>query len=123
MNEASFCELALNAFPSLREDFEEWDGLIHLQIAELADFTQRAIKDGSFETVSKCFQIATVALLEGNKALRNAICVSYLEHLDFRSEAGKQAKKLMPDVLNQRRNDLLDYNEQLRGEKLLEDDR
>jgi hypothetical protein len=123
MDESAFCKLVLSEFPSLREDFEEWKGLIHLQVSEFTRFTQNAVEEGPLGTVSKCFQVATVALLEGDKSLRNAIYVSYLEHLDFRSEAGKQAKQLMPSELEQARLDILDYDERLLGQKRPEDDR
>jgi hypothetical protein len=123
MDETAFCKLVLREFPSLREDLEEWQGLIHLQVSEFERFTQNAIEESSFEIVSKCFQIATAALLEGEKSLQNAIYVSYLEHLDFRGEAGRQAKQLMPSELKQARLDILDYDERLLGQKRPEDDR
>jgi hypothetical protein len=123
MDEITFRNLILSEFPSLREDLEEWEGLIHLQVSEFKRFTQCAIEEQSFEVVSKCFQIATSALLEGDKSLRNAIYVSYLEHLDFRSDAGKRAAQLMPRELKQGRDDILDYDEQLLGRKWPLDDR
>jgi hypothetical protein len=113
----------LSEFPTLQDDFEEWAGLLHLQISEFLAFTQAAIEAGSFGVVSRCFGIANAALIEGNDSLRNAIYVSYLEHLDFRTEGGKQAKQLMPTELMQGRNDILDYNEQLLGRKWPTDDR
>ncbi|MGP8253747.1 MAG: hypothetical protein ACLQHF_17090 [Terracidiphilus sp.] len=113
----------MSEFPSLQEDFEEWEGLVHLQVSEFKDFTQSAIEARSFEVVSRCFQIATAALLEGDDNLRNAVYVSYLEDLDFRSDAGKQALQLMPGELKPGRNDVLDYDEQLLGRKRRVDDR
>jgi len=46
-----------------------------------------------------------------------------LEHLDFRSEAGKQGAQLMLPQLKQGRNDILDYDEQLLGRKRDNDER
>jgi hypothetical protein len=123
MKAAQFRELVLTDFPELRADFEEWKGLPHLQVKEFLRFTQAAIEAGSFAVVSRCFEIAASALTEGDERLRNAIYVSYLEHLDFRSDAGKQAAKLMPFRLKQGRDDILDYDEQLLGRKRAEDDR
>lgn len=119
----SFRNQVLSEFPSLRDDFEEWEGLVHLQVSEFMLFTQSAIEARSFEVVSRCFQIATAALLEGDESLRNAIGVSYLEHLEFRSDAGKQAAELMPDELRQARYDVLDYDERLLGRKWPTDER
>ncbi len=123
MDAGTFRSLVLSEFPSLQEDFEEWEGLVHLQVSEFKDFTQSAIEARSFEVVSRCFQIATAALLEGDDNLRNAVYVSYLEDLDFRSDAGKQALQLMPGELKPGRNDVLDYDEQLLGRKRRVDDR
>jgi hypothetical protein len=123
MDAASFRNLVLNEFPTLRQEFEEWDGLIHLQASEFMRFTQDAIEARSFEVVSKCFEIAAAALVEGEDGLRNAIYVSFLEHLDLRSDAGKQATQLMPVELKKGREEILDYDENLLGRKLSVDDR
>jgi hypothetical protein len=123
MNEADFEKLVLSEFPDLREDFEEWEGLIHLQVSDFCRFTQAAIEAGSFEMVSRCFEIANAALVQGDESLRNAMYVSYLEHLDLRSDLGKQAAQLMPSQLRQGRHDILDYDEKLLGRKWSLDDR
>ena len=75
------------------------------------------------EVQRRCFQIATTALLEDDDDLRNAICVSYLEHLDIHTDAGKQAVQLMPRELKKGRDQILDYNEKLLGRKWPLDDR
>ena len=123
MDSDAFKKLVLSEFPTLRDDFVEWAELHHLQVSEFLSFTQSAIEKRSFEVVSKCFEIANVALTEGDHSLRNAIYVSYLEHLDFRTEAGKLAAQLMPPQLKQGRDDILDYDEQLLGRKRDNDER
>ena len=123
MDASEFCNIVLSEFPSLRQDFEEWEGLIHLQVSEFLRFTERGIEAKSFEVVSKCFELANTALVKGDDDLRNAIYVSYLEHLDLRSDAGKRAAQLMPAELIQGRNDILDYDERLLGRKMPVDDR
>lgn len=60
---------------------------------------------------------------QGKTVTRNAIYVSYLEHLDFRSDAGKEAKRPMPSELEKGRIDALDYDERLLGRKWPLDDR
>ena len=123
MDETTFCNLVLGEFPDLREDFAEWNGLIHLQVGESRRFTQSAIETRSFEVVSKCFALAVAALCEGEGSLRNAIYVSYLEHLDLGSDSGKMAIQLMPLALKKGREDVLDYDEKLLGRKWPLDDR
>jgi hypothetical protein len=123
MNATDFQKLVLSEFPALRQDFHDWEGLLHLQVSDFCRFTQDAIEMRSVEVVSRCFEIATTALGEGDDSVKNAIYVSYLEHLDFRSEAGKQAAQCMPPELHKARNDILDYDEQLLGRKRDNDER
>jgi hypothetical protein len=123
MDANDFRNLVLREFPTLRPDFDEWDDLLHMQVSEFSRFTQSAIETRSCEVVSKCFELAEAALDNGDDYVRNAIYVSYLEHLDFRSDAGKQSAELMPGKLKQGREDILDYNKQLLGRKWGTDDR
>ena len=90
---------------------------------EFLNFTQEAIEARSFDVVRKSFEIATTALKGGDDALLNAIYVSFLEQLDFRSDAGKEALLLMPAELKKGRYEILDYDEKLLGRKLATDDR
>jgi hypothetical protein len=107
MDAIAFEKLVLTHFPCLREDFEDWNDLLHLQVMEFARFTQSAIETESLDVVSECFRIANSALIEGNDDLSNAIHVSYLEHLEFGSEAGKRAAKLLPPELKEGRDAIL----------------
>jgi hypothetical protein len=119
-----FRSLVTREFPQLRQELEYWeDDLSHLQMGEFLKFTQEAIEARSFDVVRKTFEIATTALKSGDAALLNAIYVSFLEQLDFRSDAGKEALLLMPPELKKGRHDILDYGEQLLGRKLTTDDR
>jgi hypothetical protein len=124
MDTVEFRELVSGAFPQLRKELDYWeDDLPHLQMAEFLSFTQEAIEARSFDVVRKSFEIATAALKSGDGALLNGIYVSFLEHLDFRSDAGKEALLLMPAELKKGRYDVLDYDEKLLGRKLAVDDR
>jgi hypothetical protein len=92
-------------------------------MGEFLNFTQEAIEARSFDVVRKSFEIATAALKNGDNTLLNCIYVGFLEHLDFRSDAGKEALLLMPAELKKGRYDILDYDEKLLGGKLAVDDR
>jgi hypothetical protein len=108
----------------LRNELEDWeDDLPHLQMGVFLNFTQAAIDARSVEVVRKSFEIATTALKNGDDALLNCIYVGFLEHLDFRSEAGKEVMLLMPAELRKGRYAILDYDEKLLGRKLDLDDR
>ena len=124
MTTVEFRLLVAREFPQLRDELEYWeDNLPHLQMGEFFDFVQKAIEARSFDVVRKSFEIATTAIKNGDDALLNCIYVSFLEHLDFRSDAGKEAFLLMPTELKKGRYDILDYDEKLLGRKLSTDDR
>jgi len=124
MNTVEFRILVAHEFPQLRDELEYWeDDLPHVQMGEFLDFTQKAIEARSFDMVRKSFEIATTALKSGDDTLLNAIYVAFLEHLDFRSDAGKEAFLLMPAELKKGRYEILDYDEKLLGRKLAVDDR
>ena len=124
MNTVEFRILVAHEFPQLRDELEYWeDDLPHVQVGEFLDFTQKAIETRSFDVVRKSFEIATTALKSGDDTLLNAIYVSFLEHLDFRSDAGKEAFLLIPAELKRGRYEILDYDEKLLGRKVAVDDR
>lgn len=124
MNTVEFRCLVAREFPQLREELEYWeDDLWHLQMGEFLNFTQEAIEARSFDVVRRSFEIAATALTSGDAALLNAIYVSFLEKLDFCSDAGKDAMPLMPAELKKGRYAILDYDEKLLGRKLAVDDR
>jgi hypothetical protein len=124
MNTVEFRCLVAREFPQLREELEYWeDDLWHLQMGEFLKFTQEAIEARSFDVVRKSFEITTTALKNGDAPLLNAIYVAFLEQLDFRSDAGKEAMLLMPAELKKGRYAVLDYDEELLGRKHELDDR
>jgi hypothetical protein len=124
MNTVEFRILVAHEFPQLRDELEYWeDDLPHVQMGEFLDFTQKAIEERLFDVVRRSFEIATIALKSGDDRLLNAIYVAFLEHLDFRSDAGKEAFLLMPAELKKGRYEILDYDEKLLGRKLDVDDR
>jgi hypothetical protein len=124
LNTVEFRILVAHEFPQLRDELEYWeDDPTHLQMGEFLDFTQEAMEARSFDEVRKSFEIATTALKSGDDTLLNCIYVAFLEQLDFRSDAGKEAFLLMPAELKKARYEILDYDEKLLGRKLAVDDR
>jgi hypothetical protein len=92
-------------------------------MGEFLQFTQKAIEARLFDVVRKSFEVAAIALKSGDDQLLNAIYVAFLEGLDFRSGAGKEAFLLMPADLKKGRYEILNYAEKLLGRKLEVDDR
>jgi hypothetical protein len=76
-----FVELLLTEFPELRDEAQECQGLVHLQMMEFALFTDRASKRGDWKSVDRCLRLADKLLRLGDYEISNAIYVSYLESL------------------------------------------
>lgn len=51
-----FVDLVPAEFPQLRDDFQEWDGLEHLQMMEFVLLSPKEMKDGHWATVKRCFE-------------------------------------------------------------------
>jgi hypothetical protein len=71
-------------FPQLTAPINAQYGLLHLEMHVFKDFVQRAIAEGDRETVRLSLMIAERYYRAGNAHMNNAICVSFLEHLDLR---------------------------------------
>lgn len=85
------------AFPDVRERVNGRHGLLHLEMSVFSDVVQAAIDSGDAVSVSKAFDLAKRHFLQGSPALRNAIAVSFLEHLHF--EDGRARRKWAWDLL------------------------
>lgn len=98
-----FVEAAVKEFPALEADIcdETWVGLVHLEVSAFARYTQQQIDGENRVELKRCFEFARKLLLEGTPDLKNAIGVSYLEHLNLRDQKRSRswALKEMPEVL------------------------
>jgi hypothetical protein len=90
-----FVELLLTEFPELREEAQECQGLVHLQVMEFALFTDRACKHGDWKTADRCLRLADSLLRLGDYEISNAIYVSYLECLPRKGEIHDRLRKMM----------------------------
>ena len=72
------------AFPQLKDDINTQYGLLHLEMHVFADFAQRCITGGDIKQARSCLMLAEKYCSGGNADLRNAIAVSFVEHLDLR---------------------------------------
>ena len=93
----------IRAYPAIREDLEEeaWAGLTTLEVSCFARYTQAQIDSGHRTEVTRCFETARELFLQGDADVSNAICVSYLEHLNFADGKAKRAWATapLPDAL------------------------
>ena len=83
MDRSEFLRIVKQQFPELREPINKEQGLLHFEVDVLRRYSQKAIFDGDRQALANCFKIAEQAYSEGNRSLKNAIDVSFVEGLDF----------------------------------------
>jgi hypothetical protein len=100
-----FIEQLLTEFPELQTEVlnETRAGLLHLETACFARHTQAAIDNHNVEVLQRCFCFAMRIFQDADADVKNAMYVSYLEHLNL--ENGKTqrawALKMMPPLLKE----------------------
>lgn len=98
-------EEIVEAFPSLESDIrdETWAGLLHLEVSSFSRYTQKQIDSGDRLELKRCFELARRFLLQGDDAVKNAMYVSYLEHLNLKDEKITRSWALsgMPEPLKE----------------------
>ena len=110
---AGFVQLVAAAFPDLRGELAEDDGLEHVQMWTFCEHTQAAIDRGDMGVVDTCFGIADRVIADGDDSMSNAIHVSFLEELDFRGPHGKRAFGKLTPALRKGWIDINEYMEEL----------
>lgn len=83
MDRSAFLKLLKERLPALKDAVNRQAGQLHLEIDVLRQCAQRAILDGDRETLALCVALAETGYREGDKALKNAIDVSFVEPIDF----------------------------------------
>jgi hypothetical protein len=73
------------AAPVVDENFRDYDGelLLHLLVADLRRFAIAAFDAGDFGTSRRLLTVVDQALADGDEALDNAICVSFVEDVGW----------------------------------------
>jgi len=110
-----FHDAVLKEFPELRGAVDDCNGLLHLEMGAFATFTQRAKGRPDWDTYKRAVRLITRLLERADPELRNAIHVSYLEHLDFEGPRGPTAWGLLPPKLQDAWKEIIAYDERLLG--------
>lgn len=110
---ADFVRLALEAFPVLGDEFEDAEGLLHLQMHAFQRLTERAARSGDWDLFRRCVHLATELWQRPAPDLYNALNVSFLEHLNFEGPHGAEAWMRMTSDLKQGWEAMERYNREL----------
>lgn len=81
VTQENFPQLVISSFPSLKEEIEDDDDLLHLQMATLLRFCQSAVESGDLETGRKCVQLVDNVFADCDDKVKNAVYVSFLENV------------------------------------------
>lgn len=76
------------------------DGLT-LEMTAFTAFAGEAIDQGDWDTVLRCFRFADRLLEHGNRAVRNAVAVVFLEALSFEGTNGVRAHEMLTSRLRE----------------------
>jgi hypothetical protein len=116
IDHARFVALLTERYPAVAADIDECArGLLHLEMHALARAAQVAISDedkaavrGYFAFIGEVFRLAT-------PDVKNAVFVSFLEHLSFDGRHGKRigAREMLSPQLQAGLRDLEEYNAEL----------
>lgn len=113
LSEADICAQLHQEYPELRDELEDecFQG-VHLQLSCLMRATQAAISDGDRDFLQRAFAFADKSLRLGHASVKNAIAVSFLEHLTF-SDTKKSRRSwalgMMTPLLQQEYRDVVAY--------------
>jgi hypothetical protein len=101
MHRSDFLKLLKERLPELRTPVNQHEGLLHFEMDELRKFAQRAIAEGDRRSLEICLRLAEETYREGDKKLKDAIDVSFVEPLDFVAahNAYGWAWEMMPKTL------------------------
>jgi hypothetical protein len=113
MSGEEFIAALLTEFPELTDEVREDEGLLHVQMGAFARHTEAAIARGDLASVDRCFALAHRAFHDADAPLKNALYVSYLEHLDFGGPHGEAARSRMSALLRHGYTEIMDYLDML----------
>ncbi|PLX91254.1 MAG: hypothetical protein C0620_11830 [Desulfuromonas sp.] len=112
-----FRQNLLRQFPELKEEIEENEGLVHMEMGALESLANEHIKNGNFEGLQKAYNFIATLFEEfrgTDPSVINAISVSFLEGLNFEDKKyGKRAKSLLPPELLKLWNEQMEHNQKI----------
>jgi hypothetical protein len=107
IHRSEFVRLLRSEFPAVEPYLR--DSRINLtdEMSAFLEFAETAIAARDQVLVRRVFLFADRVLAQGNAEVRNALCVSFLEHLPSSSEAEREAISLLPVSLRSAREEAL----------------
>ena len=113
ISQDEFLETLAKQFPEVKNDIQDEDdnGLIHLQIATFARYTNECINNKRFDVVRKIFDFFEKTIEKIDPKTENAMYVSFLEHIEFNDLSQREIKSYLKPLY-------FESWQQLRNQKL-----
>jgi len=109
-----FSRELLEKYPQLREEVENNDGLLHLDMSTIQRHAEQLCEDRELEQIGDCFEWINTFYSEGHSDLVNAINVSFLEYFEYqRGLSLEEFEELMPKELHRAYVEQMEYMENL----------
>jgi hypothetical protein len=99
ISQEEFIQHLIELFPVLEYELkdEDYQGLIHLQVACLTRYANHCLSTGRLDELKRIFDFFQETVEKVDSATENALYVSFLEHLemDMDNKHGEEAKQLL----------------------------
>ena len=104
--------------PDLRADIEEDEDLPHLMFMDLFCWTESSVQSGKIDDMARALRLVDNIFRDCDASIKNAVTVSFLEHIDPEDKVGRQMFDLLTPELRKQWQALDDYSQQLIGKSL-----
>ncbi len=106
-------------FPTISENLREDEGLLHVQIGEFSHLVQSFIDDENAVEFRRVCDLFVSLFVSASSELKNALNVSFLEHLNFTDGKKKRrwAYNAMPPLMRKAWDEMEEYNERIHGSR------
>ena len=111
--QADFVRLLLTEFAELDEEISNADGLLHLQMHAFTRLMQRAKSAADWSVYKRGVHLANELWVRPDADLRNALNVSFFEHLDFDGPSGADAWARLTSELQRGWQEMRAYNDRI----------
>jgi len=113
MHRSEFVRELKAAVPEAVTALKGYRDSLTMEMLAFTVLTQEGIRTGNFDLVRRCFSFAHEVWSRGNRDVRNALAVGFLEDLDLSGPNGERAEQLLTTELRHERQEVLAYLEQV----------
>lgn len=111
MDRSEFVRQLKVAVPEAVMALQGYRDSLTMEMLAFTTLTQQAIRTGELGLVRRCFSFAHDVWSHGNRDVKNALVVGFLEDLDFSGPNGETAEQLLTTALRGERRAVLAYLE------------